>query len=58
MTLKIGTGTLWLFCRVADRARVRRIPRACLVPYGIGPLTVEACLDVGPIVAPDVGWAT
>ncbi|MGH7321906.1 MAG: hypothetical protein ACRELA_20100 [Candidatus Rokuibacteriota bacterium] len=35
MTLKIGTGAIWrLFCRVAERARGRRIRRAL---YGMGP---------------------
>ncbi|HEV8673457.1 MAG TPA: hypothetical protein VGX21_05375 [Methylomirabilota bacterium] len=39
-------GALWrLFCRLADRARVRQVPLQGLVPYGSSPLTPEACLD-------------
>ncbi len=39
-------GACWrLFCRWADRARVRKVPLAGLTPLAVSPLTAKACLD-------------
>jgi dienelactone hydrolase len=47
------SGVLWrLFCRLADRARVRQVPLQGLVPYGKSPLSSEACLDPACVAEP------
>lgn len=51
---RVYEGALWrCFCGWADRARLRRVPLAGLVPYGTSPLTEAACLDRRLLAHPD-----
>lgn len=44
---------LWrLFCRFADRSRVRLVPLHGLVPYGQSPLDPDVCLDPACLADP------